>query len=120
MKEGFYEFSNFLIETADSTSILLWGGGVTDDQIEKARGLQPDIVLMQIPSNPPAQIGKLISVCGASYVMPHHHDTYYGKKDMNAMMKELEEAIAAQAPGTVFVDPVPGRWYSFSKLLKEE
>ncbi len=39
---------------------------------------------------------------------------------MNAMMKELEEAIAAQAPGTVFVDPVPGRWYSFSKLLKEE
>ncbi len=39
---------------------------------------------------------------------------------MNAMMKELEEAITAQAPGTVFVDPVPGKWYSFSKVLKAE
>lgn len=120
MKEGFYEFSNFLIETADNTSILLWGGGVTDDQIEKARGLHPDIILMQVPSNPPAQIGKLVSVCGASYVMPHHHDTYFGKRDMNAMMKELEDAIKEKAPGVVFIDPVPGKWYSFSKVMKAE
>ena len=39
---------------------------------------------------------------------------------MDAMMKELEEAITAQAPGTVFVDPELGKWYSLSKALKAE
>lgn len=118
MKEGFYEFSNFLIETADNSSLLLWGGGVTDDQIERVRGLHPDIVLMQVPSNPPSQIAKLVSVCGASYVIPHHHDTYFGKRDMDAMMKELESAIREQSPTVRFLDPVPGRWYTFSKTLE--
>jgi len=120
MMEGFYEFSNYLIETADNTRILLWGGGVTDDQIERARGLHPDIILMQVPSNPPPQIGKLVSVCGASFVMPHHHDTYYGKRDMAAMMDELSAAVSSAAPYARFIDPAPGRWYTFSKYLSQE
>ena len=120
MKEGFYEFSNFLIETRDNTRILLWGGGVTDDQIEKVRNIHPDIILMQIPSNPAPQIGKLVGACGASFVIPHHHDTYYGTRDMEAMMKELSDAVAEHSPGTAFIDPVPGRWYTFSKNMTPE
>ena len=119
MKEGFYEFSNFMIETKDNTRILLWGGAVTADQIEKARGLHPDIILMQIPSNPADQIGDLVGVCGASYVIPHHHDTYYGTRDMQTMMDELRGAVERHSPGTVFIDPVPGRWYTFSKMLEQ-
>ena len=36
------------------------------------------------------------------------------------MMKELEDAIKEKAPGVVFIDPVPGKWYSFSKVMKAE
>jgi hypothetical protein len=117
MKEGYYEFSNFLIETRDNTSILLWGGSVTDDQIEKVRGIHPDIILMQIPSNPADSIGKLIGTCGASYVIPHHHDTYQDTRDMGAMMQELRGAVERHSPGTRFIDPIPGKWYSFSKVM---
>ncbi len=120
MKEGFYEFSNFMIETRDNTRILLWGGAVTDDQIRKARDLHPDIILMQIPSNSPDQIGKLVGTCGASFVMPHHHDTYFGTRDMGAMMSGLREAVELHSPGTCFIDPDPGKWYTFSKMMTPE
>ncbi len=119
MSEGFYEFSNYMIETADNTRILLWGGGVTHEQTEKARGLHPDIILMQIPSNPPAQIAEFVHLCGASYVIPHHHDTYYGSRDVSAMIGEIAEEIRKISPWVKTVDPVPGRWYTFSKELFE-
>lgn len=120
MSEGFYEFSNYMIETADNTRILLWGGGVTHEQTEKARGLHPDIILMQIPSNPSAQIAEFVHLCGASYVIPHHHDTYYGSRDVSAMIGEIAEEIRKISPWVKTVDPVPGRWYVFSKELHEE
>ena len=118
MSEGFYEFSNFMIETADNTRILLWGSGVSHEQAEKARGLRPDIILMQIPSNPAPQIAELVRICGASLVIPHHHDTYYGSRDVGAMIGEIASEIGKSAPWVRVVDPVPGKWYTFSKTLE--
>ncbi|MBR2739234.1 MAG: MBL fold metallo-hydrolase [Oscillospiraceae bacterium] len=119
MSEGFYEFSNYLIETADNTRLLLWGGGVTHEQAEKARGLHPDIILMQIPSNPPSMIAEFVRTCGASYVIPHHHDTYYGSRDVAAMISGIAEEISSLSPWVKTIDPVPGHWYNFSKQLQE-
>lgn len=84
------------------------------------RDLHPDIILMQIPSNSPDQIGKLVGICGASFVIPHHHDTYFGTRDIGAMMNGLREAAKLHSPGTCFMDPEPGKWYTFSKMMAPE
>ncbi|MBQ3281737.1 MAG: hypothetical protein IJH41_04970 [Eubacterium sp.] len=52
--------------------------------------------------------------------MPHHHDTYFGTRDMGAMMSGLREAVELHSPGTCFMDPEPGKWYTFSKMMTLE
>ena len=120
MVTGYMDFSNFYIETKNNTRILFWGGSVSRDQIEEAKAFHPDIVLMQIPSNPYDEIVDFIRATGASYVLPHHHDTYYKTKDVPEMMRELGEKIEKTCTSTRFLDPVPGKWYSFRTILEPE
>ena len=56
---------------------------------------------------------------GASYVIPHHHDTYYGSRDVAAMISGIAEEISSLSPWVKTIDPVPGHWYNFSKQLQE-
>lgn len=119
MKTGYMDFSNFYIETKDNTRILFWGGGVTPEQINQAKEYRPDILLIQIPSNPNDKIVELIKTVGASIVIPHHHDTYYKSKDVDAMMETLKKDIESQCPYVKFYNPIPGKWYSFTKELTQ-
>ena len=119
MPSGYTDFSNFYIETKNNTRILFWGGGVTAEQINQAKDLRPDILLIQIPSNPNKDIVKLIETVGANLVIPHHHDTYYKSKDVDAMMNELKQDIESSLPSTKFISLKPGKWYKYEKNITE-
>ena len=118
MHTGYNDFSNFYIETKDNTRILFWGGGVTVEQINQAKDFRPDIILMQIPSNPNDKIIEVIKTIGTSFVIPHHHDTYYKTKDVNKMMEELKNDIETNCPYTTFISLEPGKWYTFTKTIQ--
>lgn len=117
MKDGFREFSNFYIETKNNTRILFWGGSTTYDQTQKAKDYHPDIILMQIPSNPLPSIINFIKEIGASYVIPQHHDTYYKTRNVDQMMAEYGKEIEAECLGTHFLSMKPGKWYDFNKTI---
>jgi len=117
---GYTDFSNFYIETKNNTRILFWGGGLTIEQINQAKQFRPDIILMQIPSNPNSEIIKLIQLIGASWVIPHHHDTYLKTKNVDKMMEELKKEIETNCPSTQFINLQSGKWYQFNKTIIKE
>jgi L-ascorbate metabolism protein UlaG (beta-lactamase superfamily) len=117
MYSGYWDFSNFYIETKENTRILFWGGSVSCADIRKARDFRPDIILMQIPSNTPEAISEFVKTVGASYVIPHHQDTYLKSRDVDKMMEEYGNIICAANPQTKFLPLEPGKWYEFGKVL---
>lgn len=117
MYGGYNDFSNFQIETRDNTRILFWGGTVGREDIRKARDLRPDIILMQIPSNPSEAIAEFVKAVGASYVIPHHQDSYLGVKDVDNMMENFGKIITERNPLVKFLPLIPGKWYEFQKVL---
>ncbi len=119
MYGGYHDFSNFYIETRDNTRILFWGGTLGREDIRKVRDLRPDVLLMQIPSNPPEAIAEFVKVTGASYVIPHHQDTYLASRDVDEMMRQYGSVICKENPQTSFLPLVPGKWYEFRKVLEE-
>lgn len=119
MYGGYHDFSNYYIETRDNTRILFWGGTVGHEDIRKVRDLRPDVILMQIPSNPPEEIAEFVKAVGASYVIPHHQDTYLGARDVDQMMEDFGKIITKENPQVRFLPLVPGKWYEFRKSLEE-
>ena len=120
MCSGYWDFSNFYIETEDHTGILFWGGTIGPEDIRKARAFRPDIILMQIPSNPPEAVTEFVKEVGASYVIPHHQDTYLRTKDVGKMMLEYGEAINKVKPQMRFLPLEPGKWYEYRKTLERD
>ena len=117
---GYMDFSNFYMETANNTRILFWGGGLTHEQMANAHGFHPDIILMQIPSNPIESIIELVKMTGASYVIPHHQDSYYKTKDVAKMMEEYKAKLEEACPSTKYVTLKRGEWYRFEKKIEKE
>lgn len=117
MSGGYWDFSNFYFETADNTRILFWGGGADYADVQKARQYRPDILLMQIPSNPAEKIAAFVKALGAPIVIPHHQDTYLATKNVPAMMEEFAGTIEGENPASRFCPLEPGRWYEFQKTL---
>ncbi len=118
MCSGYHDFSSFYIRTPDNTGILFWGGTVGHEDVEKARMFHPDLILMQIPSNPMEEIAEFVKATGASYVIPHHHDTYFGVRDVEQMMRDLEETVCRVNPQVRVLPLEQGKWYEFRKTLR--
>lgn len=118
MYGGYNDFSNFYIEAEDNTRILFWGGTVGCEDIRKVRDLRPDVILMQIPGNPPEAVAKFVGAVGASYVIPHHQDTYLGVRDVDKMMEEYRKVISGRNPQVKFFPLIPGKWFEFRKVLE--
>lgn len=119
MPSGYWDFSNFYIETADNTRILVWGGGADPVDIQRARAFRPDILLMQIPSNKPDAIARFVKAVGAPIVIPHHQDSYLATKDVAQMMRDYAATVEAENPATRFLPLEPARWYEFRKQLTQ-
>jgi len=118
MHGGYNDFSNFYIEAKDNTRVLFWGGTVGHEDIRKARDMRPDVILMQVPSNPPEKIAAFVKAVGASYVIPHHQDTYLGTRDVDSMMEDFGRVISGENPQVKFLPLIPGRWYEFRKSME--
>lgn len=118
--EGYYEFSNFYVETSDNTRLLFWGGSASADQLAhaRARGLRPDITFAQVPGNSPKDLVNLARTVGGSYVVPNHHDVYLGKRDVAQMCDERREAFREVGLTTRFTPLEMGVWYCFKKSLQ--
>ena len=120
MSGGYWDFSGFFFETADNTRILFWGGGAGYMDIQKARAFRPDILLMQIPSNPAEKIAEFVKAIGAPLVIPHHQDCYLTTRDVAKMMADYGRVIEAANPATRFLPLEPGKWYTFQKTMQPE
>lgn len=115
MPNGFWDFSNFFFETADNTRVLFWGGGVDHVDIQKAKAFRPDVLLIQIPSNPAEKMAEFVKDVGAPIVIPHHQDSYLVSGHVDQMMAEYGRMVEMANPASKFLPLEPGTWYGLQK-----
>ena len=113
---GSYEYSNFIITLKNGFRIMVWGGGVTTDALERVKKYDVDMAIVQFPRNTPDQIVRMCNAIHPQLVFPHHHEVFEEimNMDMNDAIRQVQEGVAKTNPYTTIVNPVKGKWYQIS------
>ena len=124
---GCLEQLSYLITARDGTSILLWGGQATDEQINRLRGLKPTLAIFQATGNPAPDISQLIGAIEPQIAIPHHHDFLEllvesglkipGGLNSDMILREIARHMKADAPYTRFIKLERGEWYCLGAVF---
>ncbi len=124
---GCIEQLSYLVTTRDGTSILFWGGQATEDQCNKLRGIKPTVAIIQASGILPEKVAKVAGAIGAQIAIPHHHDylklaaaagmQLVGRQDADALIKQIGDYMAVDAPYTKFIELERGEWYAIGTAI---
>lgn len=124
---GCLEQLSYLITAQDGTTILLWGGQATDEQVNRLSGIRPTIAIFQATGNLPRKISQLIGAIRPQIAIPHHHDFLEiliesglklpGGLNADAILQEIVMCMKEDAPYTRFMELDRGEWYCIGTAL---
>jgi hypothetical protein len=116
---GSYEYTNFLLTLKNNFRIMIWGGGVTTDALERVKQYKPDLAIVQFPRNTVEDIVRMCTAIGCQVIFPHHHECFTSVMglDMEECIRTVQQGVKAQAPNTLVVNPQKGKWYSIQTAV---
>lgn len=119
---GSYEYTNYILTLQNGFRIMVWGGGVTTDALERVKGYAVDLAIVQFPRNTPEQIIRLCSTIRAQVIFPHHHECFESVMglDMEKCIQMIQEGVSRQAPNTLVVNPAKGQWYTLGMSVVQQ
>lgn len=136
---GSLEMFNFRLTTADGSTMIIWGGMTTDEQINRMKHYRNnDIAVMHVsPKQKTEMFSELVNAINPKVVIPHHYDLWDVMfKAHPEMMKDaplppekmnetyilgmIKEAMEAQCPYANFFIPEHHKWYRFSLGIEQQ
>lgn len=117
---GSYEYVNYLITLKNNTKVMIWGGEASVEAINRARGYQPNISIVQIPRETAGQISDLYQAIGGELLFPHHHETILALEGGEQRVNDIIKLTREKAPQLRIVCPKKGVWYRIGTTVFEE
>lgn len=119
---GSYEYSNFILTLKNGFRLMVWGGGVTTDALERAKRYDVDMAIVQFPRNTPDKIVEICDAISPQIVFPHHHEVFSEimNMDMDDAIRQVQEGVEKVKPETKVINPVKGKWYSVATTVSLE
>ena len=71
---GSYEYLNYMITTKNQIRILIWGGGIDYESLQRAKKYEPDVAIVQFTRSEPEKSAMMCEAVGGQVVFPHHHE----------------------------------------------
>lgn len=129
---GSLEMFNYRITASDGSTMVVWGGMTTDEQINRMKHFRNnDIAVMHVsPKQKTGMFTELVNAINPKVVIPHHYDLWdvmFKKhpemlKDSPLPLEEMnqdyilgmiKESIEAGCPHASFFIPKHHKWYRF-------
>ena len=104
---GSIEYRNFLFTMPNGTKILVWGNELTPEQKNIIRSEKPDVAIMQMTKNSPAETAELCLEIGSKVVIASHIDC---PKDYMHLAVELGEEFKKRNADVNYIIPEYGKW----------
>ncbi|WP_432409427.1 MBL fold metallo-hydrolase [Wukongibacter sp. M2B1] len=129
---GFMELVNYKITASDGTSVLIWGGMSSQDQIYRMKNLNPDIACVHLsPNQDYENYVRLLQNMNAKYIVPHHYDLFEwllktrpeiveanGIEDLPVnRIKRVQNELEIKMPNSKFLEFERGKWYQIGTAL---
>lgn len=120
--QGSYEYTNYFLTLKNNYRIMLWGGGVTTDALERVKQYKPDLAIVQFPRNTIEDIVRMCNAISCQVIFPHHHECFTSVMglDMEECIRRVQEGVAVQSPNTLVVNPEKGKWYRVQTVVALE
>lgn len=129
---GSLEMFNYRITAADGSTMVVWGGMTTDEQINRMKHYKNnDIAVMHVsPKQKTEMFAGLVRAINPKVVIPHHYDLWDvmfqahpemlkdaplppEKMNETYILGMIKEELEANCPHTAFFIPEHHRWYRF-------
>ena len=130
---GSMESLDFMLTTPGGFRLMMVSGRpLFGETFDRCRAAAPHVLLRQGGIRDAARPGQqvtedemaaLLARYGAQIVVPFHTDIMekkHGADWTRAYLRRVGEKLAEKAPGTLFLDPVPLKWYTFGVSVEEE
>ena len=80
------------------------------EQRNLVRALRPDIAILQLSKQDPAEIADFAAAIGCKVLIPHHMDLKAAENDYMPKVERLRTEFLARVPEGVFICPRHGQW----------
>lgn len=129
---GSLEMFNYRITASDGSTMVVWGGMTTDEQINRMRHFRNnDIAVMHVsPKQNTEMFTELVNAINPKVVIPHHYDLWDvmfekhpemlkdsplppEKMNQNYILGMIKKSIEACCPHASFFIPEHHKWYRF-------
>ena len=134
---GSLEMFNYRITAADGSTIAVWGGMTTDEQINRMKHYSNnDIAVMHVsPKQQMKMFADLVNAINPKVVIPHHYDLWdvmfkahpemlkdapFPPEKMNEtyILGMIRENIEKLCPYAAFFMPEHHKWYHFGFMAE--
>lgn len=135
---GSLEMFNYRITASDGSTMIIWGGMTTDEQINRMKHYKNnDIAVMHVsPKQKTKMFSELVDAINPKVVIPHHYDLWdvlfkahpemlkdspLPPEHMNEayILNMIKESLEVHCPNTTFFIPKHHRWYRFGLGVSE-
>jgi len=107
---GSLEYRNFLFTDRAGTKVLFWGNEPTQTQKNMVRALKPDIAILQLSRQDPAEMAEFAAISGCKVVIPHHMDLLKSRAQYLPAVEQMKQEFLKLVPDGIFITPENGRW----------
>lgn len=135
---GSLEMLNYRITMADGSTMVIWGGMTTEEQVNRMKAYgNNDVAVMHVsPKQDSSLFSELVKSINPKVVIPHHYDLWDvmfaehpemlkdsplppEKMNETYILGRIKETLEEECPGTFFFVAEHQKWYRFGLAVRE-